>query len=309
MQNHPLRVLAFDGGFNLPIWVGQAFGMFERQGLEVRLTFTPNSGFLVSSLMQGTADIALAGFDNIVAYQEGQGEATLAEAPDLFAFMGGDRGFLSLMAKSSIGTMAHLRGQTLSVDALTTGFAFALREVLARHALGDADVHYARAGGTAARYGELIAGTHAATLLRTPYELMAAQAGFRSLCAVDAQLGAYMGTVGAARRQWARANTDLLVRFVRAYADAMQWLVAPGHRADAAALLGRHMGALDAALARRACDILMDEGTGLIRDLGFDEAGMATVLRLRSKFGQPGKQLSDASRYIDISYLRQALDS
>ena len=80
-------------------------------------------------------------------------------------------------------------------------------------------------------------------------------------------------------------------------------------RADAAALLGRHMGALDAALARRACDILMDEGTGLIRDLGFDEAGMATVLRLRSKFGQPGKQLSDASRYIDISYLRQALDS
>lgn len=301
-----LRLLAFDGGFNLPVWVGQDLGIFERHGLEVQLSFTPNSGFLVTSLMQGTADIALAGFDNIVAYQEGQGEALLGEAPDMFAFMGVDRGFLSLMAAPHIGSIDDLRGQTLSVDALTTGFAFALREMLSLRGIGDTDVRYVKAGGTATRFGDLMAGKHAATLLRTPYELIAAKAGFGTLALVGEMLGAYMGTVGTARRKWARDNADTVLRFLRGYAEATQWLVDPAHRAAAVTMLSRHMDGLDAELADRAYDTLMDEKTGLIRDLGFDNAGIEMVLRLRSKFGLPVRQLSGGARYVDTTYLAQA---
>jgi len=306
MHSTPLRVLAFDGGFNLPVWVGQELGFFEQQSLDVDLRFTPGSGFLVTSLMEGTADIALAGFDNIVAYQEGQGEAQLSAHPDLFAFMGGDRGFLTLMAAAPISSIDGLRGQTVSVDALTTGFAFALRDMLRLHAMADDDVHYVKAGGTATRFRELMAGKHAATLLRTPYELIAAKAGHQVLGRVSDILGAYMGTVGAARRQWARDNTCTVLRFLRAYAHAMQWLGDPTHRSAAVAMLSRHMDGLDAELAGEAYDTLMDLDNGLIRDLRFDEAGINTVLRLRSRYGQPAQQLSGYLQYIDTTYLKQA---
>src|SRR6478609_5962906 len=72
-----LRVLAFDGGWNLPIWAAQRNGLFEAQGLNVQLAYTPTSGFLVTSLLDGKVDVAFATIDNVIAYQEGQGEAKI----------------------------------------------------------------------------------------------------------------------------------------------------------------------------------------------------------------------------------------
>ena len=107
-----LRVLAFDGGWNLPIWAAQRNGLFEAQGLNVQLAYTPTSGFLVTSVLDGKADIAFAAIDNVVAYQEGQGEAKIADNPDLFAFMGGDGGFISIVSAPAITSVAELKGKT-----------------------------------------------------------------------------------------------------------------------------------------------------------------------------------------------------
>src|SRR5438876_5534528 len=88
----PLRVIAFDGGWNLPIWAAQRQGFFEANGVSMQLAYTTTSGFLVGALFDGKADIAFALVDNVVAYQEGQGEAKIPDNPDLFVFMGGDGG-------------------------------------------------------------------------------------------------------------------------------------------------------------------------------------------------------------------------
>src|SRR5487761_2421802 len=74
----PMRVIAFDGGWNLPIWAAQRQGFFAAHGVAVALSFTPNSVALITGLAEGRFDVAMAGFDNIVAYQEGQGEAETA---------------------------------------------------------------------------------------------------------------------------------------------------------------------------------------------------------------------------------------
>src|SRR6266542_3977831 len=84
-----LRVVAFDGGWNLPIWAAQRQGFFEANGVAVQLSYTPTSAFLVTSLLAGKFDLALATIDNLIAYQEGQGEAAIPDNPDLVAFMGG----------------------------------------------------------------------------------------------------------------------------------------------------------------------------------------------------------------------------
>ena len=46
----PVRVIAFDGGWNLPMWAAQRQGFFEANGVSVQLSFTPNSAALVTGL-------------------------------------------------------------------------------------------------------------------------------------------------------------------------------------------------------------------------------------------------------------------
>ena len=106
-----VRVITFDGGWNLPMWAAQRQGFFEANGVAVQLSYTPNSAALVTGLFDGRYDIALATIDNFIAYQEGQGEAKIPDNPDLFAFIGGDSGFLSIMASPGGEVLRRPQGQ------------------------------------------------------------------------------------------------------------------------------------------------------------------------------------------------------
>ena len=303
-----VRLIAFDGGFNLPVWVAQRKGFFAKNGINVSLSFTPNSVFLVKSLFENKEDIALTTFDNVVAYQEGQGEAggSHPSNPDLFAFMGGDNGFLSLIAAHGIRSFPDLRGKTVSVDAMTTGFAFVLKEMAALNGLSDTDLQYVKAGATGNRYVDLMAGKEDATLLRTPFEILATDKGFETITTGAKALGAYMGSVGVARKSWAKDNQASVIGFLRGYREALAWLYAPENRVEAEAILVEKVDGLTPYLAKKSYDILLAPQGGLFRDLKFDMAGIQTVLTLRSKYGQPAKVLSDPNKYIDGSYMKAA---
>jgi ABC-type nitrate/sulfonate/bicarbonate transport system substrate-binding protein len=301
----PLRIVTFDGGWNLPLWAAQRQGFFEAHGVSVQSTYTPSSAFLVTGLLEGRFDIALALIDNLVAYQEGQGEAKIPDNPDLFAFMGGDGGFLSVLAAPGVKDFAGLKGKTLSVDAMTTGAAFVLREIMARNGIAEAEVTYVRAGGTANRYRDLLAGKHEATLLRTPFDLLAQDRGFRQLATADL-LGPYQGTAGIARRSWASANPAALVGFIRAYRAAAAWVHEPAHREVVEALLLAHSRDMTPSLAKASYGLLLAEKGGIARDLAIDPAGLRTVLELRAKYGTPKKPLGEPARYVDLTYYDRA---
>jgi ABC-type nitrate/sulfonate/bicarbonate transport system substrate-binding protein len=302
----PLRVIAFEGGHNLPIWAAQRQGFFEQNGVKVVLSFTPSSTFLVSSLFEGKQDLGVASIDNLVAYQEGQGETAVPENPDLSAFFGGDDGFLALVTAPKVKTFKDLRGKTLSVDAMTTGFAFVLREMLHRNGLSESDVKFERAGGTGNRFRDLMAGKHDGTLLRTPFDLIAKEKGFHVL-ATGAGVGPYLGTVGMARRSWAKENEAALVGFLRAYHQGLQFVYDPKSRAVAEAIVLANVKDMTPPLAKRSCDVLLAKKGGLFEDMALDPARIRTVLALRSKYAEPKKTLDDPAKYVDASYLEKAL--
>ncbi|TMH66155.1 MAG: ABC transporter substrate-binding protein [Betaproteobacteria bacterium] len=291
-----LRVIAFDGGWNLPIWAAQRQGFFEANGVAVQLSYTPTSAFLIQSLFDGKSDIAIALIDNLVAYQEGQDEAKIPDNPS---------GFATVVAAPAFKTLAGLTGKTISVDAMTTGYALVVRELVSRNSLAESDVSFVRAGGTANRYRELLAGKHDATLLRTPFELLARNRSFNVLASAES-LGAYQGTAGMARRSWARDHESALVGFIRAYAQATDWLYDRANRDVAEALLVANIRDMTPALAKQAYDILLADKGGLYRNLAPDAAGIRTVLALRSKYGTPQKTLTDPSKYVDLSYYEKA---
>lgn len=305
-----INAITFGGPYNLPAWVAQRQGFFERHGVAVNITYTPNSVFLMANLIDGKYDVAMTGVDNLVAYQEGQGEAgPTAKKADLVAFMAMDNGFLDLVAVPEVKRVSDLRGKPIAVDALTTGFAFVLREMIARAGMTDADVQYVKVGGSPTRLKTLLERQQAATLLPIPFSWQAAERGFNILGSGSDLLGHYQGRSAFAQRAWVKDNEPAVIGFMRAYRDAMEWLFDPKNREIAEAILIANDRGMTPALARRTYDAFVNPKTGLYRSLAHDIEGIRTVLALRSKFSAPAQKLTDPMKYVDLDLHRKAFDA
>lgn len=309
MAERDLSIIVFPGGFNLPLWAGMSQGFYAQRGLALKLHFTASSMEQLAGLIRGEWDLGLTAFDNVVAYQEGQGEAAIDRAPDLFAFMGGDDSFLRLVVQTGIKGYADLRGKTLSVDALTTGFAFVLRKMLAINGVAENEVTFERAGGVMQRWEALKAGKHAGTLLITPFELIAQKLGLRLLQSARDVFPRYQGLVGTTRRSWAAANGEALAGFIRGFLDSLAWLYDRKNKSAACAILVEKVPNMGAELAAATYDILLADKGGFARKAELDPEGMKTVLALRSEFGWPQKALTDPAKYVDLSYYERAANS
>src|SRR5256885_752450 len=302
-----VNVIVFPGGFNWPIWVAQEKGLFAKNGIDVKITPTPNSVFQLTGLIEGRFDIAMTAIDNLIAYREGQGEAKV-DGPDLIAFMGGDNGFLRLVAVPEVKTLADLRGRTVSVDARTTGYAFVLFEILERGGLVlDRDYTVERAGGVLQRFQALMEKKHAATLLLSPFELQAEAKGFKRLGNATDVLGAYQGLVGGARKGWADANRAAVVGYIRAFSEAVDWLYDPRNRDEAVLIFRKNLPNVPEQGAQAAYGVLLAPSGGFQKKAQIDLEGVRTVLALRSKYAEPKKSLTDPNTYYDSSFYRVAM--
>jgi ABC-type nitrate/sulfonate/bicarbonate transport system substrate-binding protein len=299
----PLKVVAFAGASNWPMWIAETKGFFGQQGLAPSLALTPNSRQMAADVFADTFDIALTSIDNVVAYVEGQGEAQLPGQPDFAAFMGVDDGMLALMAVPGTTSIAALKGQSIAADALTTGFAFVLREALLKSGLRLDDVNIVAVGGGAQRLQGLNEKKFAATLLNAPLDLMAEAQGAVRLADMAGLIGPYQGISGMARRPWLDANKADAISFARGFKAAVAWLVDPQNTEEAIAILRTRQPNVGAELAQSIHRRLTDPRRGIRRDLSLDRAGIETVLRLRSTFAVPAKPLTDVSRYVDGSVL------
>jgi ABC-type nitrate/sulfonate/bicarbonate transport system substrate-binding protein len=303
-----VTVNVFPGGFNWGLYVGQDKGFFARHGIAVEVQGTPNSVTQMSDFALGKFDIAMTAVDNIVAYVEGQGEAPIGPQPDFMAFMGSDSGFLSLVSSPAIRTMSDLKGKTLSVDAMTTGYAFVLYEIMRKNGLDKDKGNYdiVRAGGMVQRWNALREGRHDATLLSAPYNIIARKEGFTELLKATDVIGAYQGNVAAARRPWAQQNRSKVASYIRGYRDSIAWLDQRSNRNEAIEILRRHLPQMPQAVAEASHTELLDPINGFFRSGAIDPEGLNCVLDLRSRYGSPAKLLSDPGRYCDLNFAAAA---
>ncbi|MDB5639714.1 MAG: hypothetical protein JWP51_4622, partial [Bradyrhizobium sp.] len=230
--------------------------------------------------------------------------APIGPQPDFMAVMGSDSGFLSLVTSPAIMSISDLAGKTLSVDALTTGYAFVLYEIMRRNGLDKDNGDYAivRAGGMIQRWTDLRAGHHAATLLSAPYNIIAKNDGFTEFFKATDVIGAYQGNVAAVRRPWAKQNRTRIVAYIRGYRRSIAWLYEPSNRNEAIEILRRHLPQMPQAVAEASYSELLDPTTGFFRSGDIDQVGLNCVLELRSRYGSPPRLLSDPARYCDPSY-------
>ena len=302
-----LEVIVFAGGYNWPLFVAQDKGLFAANKLAVKVTATPNSVFQITGLMEGKFDIGMSTFDNVVAYAEGQGEATLSQPSDIIAFMGGLSSGLRLVVSPDIRTYADLRGKTLGVDAATTGYALLMYKMLEMNGLSMQDYQIDRVGGTAFRAQALMQGKITGTMLASPLEILPESRGFRRLGDVLQTFGAYQAISGVARRSWAEKNEDRLIGYIRSFVAAVDWLYDPANRAEAVAIYQKNIPNSTRETAEKAWEVMLSGKEGFQRRAKIDQDGVRSVVQIRSEFGTPKKQLGDSSRYVDERWYEKAL--
>ena len=92
------------------------------------------------------------------------------------------------------------KGKTVSVDALTTGYAFVLLDLLKRAGLNQADYKIEKAGGVLAGWEALKDKKHDATMLITPFDIFARKASLNVLQYAISVYDHYQGLCGATQR-------------------------------------------------------------------------------------------------------------
>jgi ABC-type nitrate/sulfonate/bicarbonate transport system substrate-binding protein len=300
----PLRIIFFPGGDGLPGYIGLQKGFFARENLSVVLTPTPGSVYQFQHLSAGDFDIAMTAIDNAIAYDEGQGEAPLPNLADFVAIYGGGSLLARLYARPDIKTVADLKGKTLAVDAVSTGFAFVIRAMLEKNGLTEADYTLKPLGGTPARLAALVAGDCSATLLNAPADLQADAQGMHQLGNIMASTGPYQGVVAVVRKAWLAQNMPLATSYVRAMVASLRWLYDPANAAEAAALLSDTAKVPLPVATALVPAIVAARGTSAAGQV--DLASVKTVLALRSRYARPQKTLTDAQRYYDDRPYRAA---
>jgi ABC-type nitrate/sulfonate/bicarbonate transport system substrate-binding protein len=301
-----VNVIAFPGAPNLPVFVAKEFGLFEQNGINVEFTTTPSSLFQFEQLSAGAFQIAMTAFDNVVAYRQGQGPANLAGAHDFHAIMGATQIELSFVVAPEITSYRDLKGRSIALDALATGFAFVLYEMLARNGLSKEDVDMVAVGATPQRWQSVKAGEHVGTLTIEPFTSIARAAGFSALDVSSSVVDAYQGGVVAVSQRWAKDNSRQVKAWLNAYLNGLEWTLDAGNASDAKRILLQHMPNIKPGVADAVMASLCSPKSGLTPNGAILRDGMDTVLRLRSTYGG-GEQLTDVDHYLDLSFYNQVM--
>ncbi len=299
-----VELIAFPGAQNLPIFAALEQGLFDKAGITLNMSTTPNSAYQAENLANGKFHIAGTAFDNVVAYVEGQGAVKIEPVPDFFAFMGATQIELAFIAQPDIKTYADVKGKVLAMDALYTGFAFVLYEMLAKAGLKKSDYKIEPVGATPVRWESVKAGKHAGTMTIEPFTSIARGQGFTVLDTSTKHYADYQGQAYVASRKWAAASPEALKGFIKGYLGGLAWTLAPENRQAATELLLSKMPEIQPRVAGAVMDSLLSPKSGLTPKAAMLPAGIDVVLDLRTRFGGGSTKLDQHARYVDLSYYK-----
>lgn len=305
-----LRICTFKGLQNLPLFVARQQGFFAGQGLDVEIVYTAGSIPQLTGLVQGVYQLVQTAPDNVVNINSNPSAFGLEPAmtPSLRMLFGGSTGSLSLYAQSAVMGFAALRGAILGVDNPGSGFALVLRDMLARNGLElERDYRFVVAGGTSARLEALKNGSVAATVLYLPFDLMAAEQGFRMLATSPDYYPTYASLATAGIQDWIETHAEMVIGYIVALRQALRWIYDPANAAAIQTLIVQELASdIDASLAARAYAAFVDPLVGFGRTGMLDEAGLQQVIDLRSRYSARPDTLGVPKEYQDLRWYEQA---
>jgi ABC-type nitrate/sulfonate/bicarbonate transport system substrate-binding protein len=210
----------------------------------------------------------------------------------------------TLVARPEIGRIADLKGKIVGMADPDGSIAYSMRKLLALHGVSENELRVKTIGGTPARLACLRRGECVAVPLGQPQDLLAQSEGYRLLGSSNDAVPAYLYTVTAVRRSWAAANSEALIRYVRALAGSFSMIRDRGKR-DAVIQAIVEMSAVPPAVAAGVLELYA--GKNVLPSRGEIElAGLERVIAFMGESGQLKAPLPGAERFVELRYLQLA---
>jgi ABC-type nitrate/sulfonate/bicarbonate transport system substrate-binding protein len=301
-----IRMMTFGGATNLPVWVAMEKGLFDKEG--VKLTYAQTNGSVeqIKAFYEGKFDIISTAFDNLVAYAEGQSDIPLPGPYDMVAFMGVHGGMNSVMTPGDIKGYADIKGKTVAVDALKSGYGIVLYQILKDKGGLELDKDYKviSVGNTDKRLEAMREKKAVAAIIGAPTDIEVEKQGFKLLADAAKELGSYQGSAMVVRTSWAKDHEADMAPFIRAVVAATDMIFKD--KELAISVLRKRIPSMTAEDAEKLYPRLVGPG-GLIPQSRMDIKGVETVLKIRETYGEPHKKMGPVSRYVDTGYYDRAM--
>lgn len=287
--------------FSLPITVARREGLFQREGVNVRLIIPVPGGSdkMIDALNDDWADVthiatpflirsALAGSDAVAIDTEFKNP------------------IYSLVGQPAITSIAGLKGKLVGLADNAGTISISMRKLLAAHGLKAGDYAVKVQEGSPTRLNCLRDNDCDAVVLGQPQDLQAIAAGYHLLGRSNEAVPPYLYTVTAVRRSFAQTHQDALVRFVRGLAAAFGFIRAPENRDRVVKLVAETLGCSDA-IAAQTLDLFLQPGGDVLPARGeIDLAALQQVIAMMAEAGLLKPPLPQAARFVDLDYLRAA---
>src|SRR5438876_7970942 len=143
-----------------------------------------------------------------------------------------------------------------------------------------------------------------AAMLNPPFSVDAKAAGLKSMGRAIDLIGPYQASGTFVLRNWAKANADMLERYIAALIEGYRWAVSPANREAGTRILVERLK-VTPEVAARTWELMTDPKFGLARDARFGMQGFRNVLALRAEpEGRWGGRPPAARPYVRLAYYR-----
>jgi ABC-type nitrate/sulfonate/bicarbonate transport system substrate-binding protein len=307
-----LRVASDGGRLNhLALVITQKQGFFTKHGLRVEVIQNAAAGG------DSNSRAALKGYEASI---ERGGRADMSIANGGFfinAVLNGSEAIAvgvmtanpvyQLIVRPEIRSYADLKGKTVTMTATWDGVSLTGRALLAQHGVGPKDFTFEGIRMSGPRLECMNEGRCAAILAGQPNDTEALDLGrgYHSL-GTTLEAGPVTFYMEVVRRQWAEANREILMRYLRAKGDAMAFIHDPKNRAALRQTIAEVTGYPPAVVDRVAASYSDPSRQILPRRGELDPASFNNLLQFAKDAGLWDKPWPPAERFYDLSYAKEA---
>jgi ABC-type nitrate/sulfonate/bicarbonate transport system substrate-binding protein len=279
---------------NWPLWIAEAKGMFSDEGLDVQSSISGESEHQLDLVDAGELDIFHQAADHFVREIE--------DGKDYVVVHTITRAANDLMVRPEYKSYEDLRGKTIALDNLQTGYWLLYRKVLQKYGLQPGDYQLSpESGGPTSRMKKVRDNVAQFTYMNAPASVRANLDGFPILTNLADHFPEFPASSIGGRRPWIEANKDTVIAYLRGYIRASEWLLDPANRTEAieiAAGIGHDRETLPGSY-----DTFVNKGMvryGTLSIEGFKQVGELLVE------GGVIKSFGKMEKYADPSYQQAA---
>src|SRR5499433_1364730 len=275
-----------------PHLVAQYKGFFAAENLEVKFhqtTYAPDHN---RGMAEGRWDLTLSSADTMVA-------RTTTDGTDYLLFMQAEEGLSAyLIGQPGVNSIDQLRGKLLAGDPGDSNLDLIRKKILRNHGIDDTEYEIDIIGSSPKRLEAFLQGRVTAAMLTPPASNKALAAGGVVLANSENYVPNWPLTCGWTLRRWLTSHRELVVRFIRSWVAATDWLLRADNRESTLQLLMEKEN-LNRTSAKEAYRKVVPKAR-------INPAALQTVIELRKEMGVYKPPYDPPARFYDDSYWREA---